>query len=384
MKTMKRDYYEILGVQKSATLEEIKKAYRSQALSHHPDRVPAEKKKEAEEKFKEISEAYGVLSDSQKRAMYDQYGHAGIDQRYTTEDIFRGADFNSIFEGLSDSGFGGGIFEDLFGSAFGGGSSRSRGRRSQKGRNIQYEVDLTLEEAFSGVKKKIRVPRYEYCSTCSGSGAKPGTKTKTCQSCGGRGQIVTSAGFFQMAQTCPHCRGEGQIITQFCTECQGQGRLRVTRNIEVNFPAGVDNNSQLRVRGEGEVGKGGRGDLYLYIHIKENKTFKRDGVDLYMELPVSFVKAALGAEVRVPTLNGHVSMRIPAGTQSDKMFRLKAKGMPSLHGGSGGDQYVRVMIQVPTALSAKQRELLEEYAQISGEDISESESLTEKIKKVFK
>ncbi len=382
---MKKDYYEILGVKKDSTAEQIKKAYRSLALSHHPDRVPAEKKKEAEEQFKEISEAYGVLSDAKKRQMYDQYGHAGIDQRYTTEDIFRGADFSSIFENMGDFGFGGGggIFEDLFGGIFGGSSTSGR-RRSQRGRDLQIEVDLTLQEAFDGVRKKIRVPRYEFCQTCSGSGAKPGSNPKKCNQCAGRGRIVTSTGFFQMQQTCPQCRGEGQVITEFCPKCHGQGRVKVVRQIDVNFPAGVDNNSQLRVRGEGEVGKAGNGDLFIYIHIKDHPVFQRRGNDVLMERPLSFVKAALGGEVSVATLNGKVKMKIPAGTQSGKMFRLKGKGMPDLHGGSRGDQYVRVMIHVPTKLNSQQRKILEDYAKISDEDFSGEGSFADKLKNVFK
>ncbi|MFA5059127.1 MAG: molecular chaperone DnaJ [Candidatus Omnitrophota bacterium] len=381
---MKKDYYEILGAKKSATLDEIKKAYRSLALSHHPDRVPEEKKKEAEEKFKEISEAYAVLSDPQKRAMYDQHGHQGIDQQYTSEDIFKNADFSSIFEGLSDFGLGGGIFDRIFGdSGFDAGSGR-RGRRSRRGRDIQYEVDLTLEEAFTGIKKTIKVPRHENCTHCEGSGAKPGSKPKICPACKGQGQVVVSNGFFRMAQTCSQCGGEGKIISEICLKCQGQGMVKVVRNIEVKFPAGVDNDSQLRVRGEGEAGTSGRGDLYIYIHVKPHEQFQRDHNDLYMELPVSFVKAALGAEVLVPTLNGNVEMKIPSGTQSGKVFRLRGKGMPDLRSGSEGDQYVKLMLQVPTSLTSEQKRLLEEYARVSGEDLGRDESFAEKLKKAFK
>ncbi len=382
---MKKDYYEILGIKKSATLEELKKAYRSLALSHHPDRVPEEKKKEAEEKFKEISEAYAILSDPQKRAMYDQHGHAGIDQKYTSEDIFRNADFSSIFEGLADSGLGGGIFDRIFGD-FGidTGSGGRRGRRARRGRDIQYEVDISLEEAYTGVKKNLKVPRHETCHECDGSGAKPGTKAKTCSACKGQGQVVMSNGFFRMAQTCSQCGGEGKIISEFCPRCQGQGAVRITRNIEVQIPAGVDNDSQLRVRGEGESGVNGRGDLYVFIHVKNHEKFQREGNDLYLELPVSFVKAALGAEVSVATLNGNVKMKIPAGTQSGKTFRLRDKGMPDVHGGARGDQYAKVMIQVPQNLSGEQRKILEEYARVSGEACDRDESFTEKLKKAFK
>ncbi len=309
---MKRDYYEILGVPKEASVQQIKKAYRSLALKHHPDRVEEGKKKEAEEKFKEISEAYGVLSDPQKRQMYDQYGHAGIDQRYTADDIFRGADF---------SGFGdlGDIFSQFFGGGgsgfdfFGGGGGRGGARR---GRDIQYEVDITLEEAFSGVKKKISVPRNEHCKHCGGSGAKPGSPTKTCATCRGQGRVVMSmGGLFQMQQTCQDCGGSGKTITEYCPQCHGRGQVRVTRNIDVTIPAGVDSDSRLRVRGEGEVGAAGPGDLYVYIGVKPHSVFLRKGMDLVMDLPVDFYRAALGGEVEVKTLDGHVSMKVPAGTQ---------------------------------------------------------------------
>ncbi len=378
---MKKDYYEILCVKREATISEIKKSYRKLALSHHPDRVPEEKKKKAEEVFKEISEAYAVLSDPSKRKTYDQFGHAGIDQNYTSDDIFRNADFSSIFQNM---GFGGDAFEDILGGfGFGGRSGRSRG--PQRGQNIQYEVELNLQQAFDGLKQAIKVPRHDFCKTCNGSGAKPGTSPQACSRCQGRGQVVTDSGFFRMAQTCPQCRGEGKVISEFCSTCQGQGVVRVTRKIEVKFPAGVDTGSQLRIQGEGEAGKAGRGDLYIYIRVKNHDTFQREGSDIYINLPLHFVKAALGAEVSVPTLGGNVKMKIPAGTQSGKMFRLKAKGMPDLRGRGSGDQYVRVMLQVPTKLSKDQKKILEEYARVSGEEgLDQSASFSEKLKKVFK
>lgn len=373
---MKKDYYEILGVAKGADADAIKKAYRSLALKFHPDRVPEDQKKEAEEKFKEISEAYGVLSDPQKRQMYDQYGHSGIDQRYTAEDIFKGADFSSIF-GDTDMGD---ILGSFFGDAiFGGG----RSGRPRRGRDIQYEVEISLEEAFSGIKKKIKVPRHENCKTCDGSGAKPGSKSRTCPTCKGQGQVVMSNGFFRMAQTCSACGGQGKVITDHCADCRGQGIVKVTRNIDVNIPAGVDNDTRLRVKGEGEVGSAGPGDLYLYILVKQHPQFERHGKDLQAELAVSFVKAALGGDVSVATLNGKVSMKVPPGTQSGKVFRLKEKGMPDLHGGPVGDLYVKVMLQVPQHLSGEQRKLLEEYARISGEDAGLG-SFADKLKNAFK
>lgn len=381
---MKKDYYEILGVPKTSSLADIKKAYRSLALKYHPDRVGESEKKEAEEKFKEISEAYGVLSDPQKRQMYDQHGHAGIDQNFTAEDIFKGADFSSIFEGgagvnLNDilsQMFGGG--GDIFGSGAGRSSRRSRGR------DIQYETEIALEEAYSGVKKTIKVPRHEHCQSCNGTGAKSPNDLKTCPTCHGQGQVVMSSGFFRMAQTCSACQGRGKVIKNFCPNCSGQGVVRVTRNIEVKIPAGVDSDSQLRIIGEGEVGPAGPGNLYLFIKVLPHEVFKRNDQDLHMDLRVSFIKAALGAEVPVATLNGSVAMKIPAGTQSGKVFRLKGKGMPDPHSHGFGDLYARVMIDVPTKLNAQQKSLLEELARLSGDDVDASESITDKLKKVFK
>jgi molecular chaperone DnaJ len=375
---MKKDYYEILGVAKGTGIPEIKKAYRSLALKHHPDRVPEAEKKVAEEKFKEISEAYGVLSDPQKKQLYDQHGHQGIDQNYTSEDIFRGADFSSVFgDGGGDLGD---ILGRMFGGEFGGGGGRSSGR--SRGRDIQYELEVTLEEAYSGVKKSIRVPRHEFCKQCDGTGAKNGTALKTCPTCRGQGQVMMSSGFFRMAQTCGQCRGTGKIITDACPECSGQGLKRVVRNIDVSIPAGVDNDSQLRVRSEGEVGQGGSGDLYLFIKVIDHKVFKRNHQDLYMDVPVSFAKAALGGDVQVTTLKEAVDMKIPAGTQSGKMFRLKGQGMPAVHGEHYGDLYARVMIEVPVHLNSRQREILEEFSKEMGEN--PKGSFKEKIKKAFK
>jgi molecular chaperone DnaJ len=377
---MKKDYYEILGLKKDASAEEIKKTYRQLAMRHHPDRVAEGEKKQAEEKFKEISEAYGVLSDSKKRATYDQYGHSGIDQNYTSDDIFRGADFSSVFgEGGMDD-----ILGQLFGGSFSFGGGGGRQRRAARGRDIQYEVELTLAEAYAGLKKTIKVPRNEVCRDCQGTGAKGGTALENCSSCGGRGQVMMNSGFFRMAQTCPNCRGAGRVIKESCVPCRGQGHIRVTRNIDVTFPRGLDNDSQMRVRGEGEIGPGGSGDLYLYIRVREDARFRRVSKDLEMDLPVSFVKAALGGEADVPTLSGPVTMKVPAGTESGKVFRLKGKGMPDVHDPENfGDVYVRVMVDVPKKLSGEQRRLLEEFARASGEDAA-GPSIKEKFKKVFK
>jgi molecular chaperone DnaJ len=379
---VKKDYYEILGVERSASVADIKKAYRALALKHHPDRVPENEKKQAEEKFKEISEAYGVLSDPQKRQTYDQFGHQGIDQNYTSEDIFRGADFSSVF---SDAGLGD-ILSRMFGSEFDFfGGAGGRGPRAQRGHDIQYEVELDLQEAYTGLKKSITVPRHEYCKTCDGTGAKSKNAIKTCSTCGGRGQVMMSSGFFRMAQTCPKCQGTGKIITEPCPDCSGRGVVRVTRSIDVTVPAGVDNDSQLRVRGEGEIGPGGPGDLYLFIRVKPHPVYQREGMDLHMDMNVPFAQAALGAEVKIKTLKEEVLMKVPEGTQSGKVFRLRGQGMPDVHSRSHelGDLYVRVMVSVPTHLSGKQRELLEEFAKVSGESVGTS-SFKEKIKKAFR
>jgi molecular chaperone DnaJ len=386
--TTKRDYYEILGVKKSATLDEVKKAYRELALRYHPDRVPHEQKKESEEKFKELSEAYAILSDAQKRALYDQYGHAGIDQKYAQEDIFRGADFSSIFREMSDSGMGGGLFDEIFsdlGFDISGGRGRSRAQgRGRRGRDLEITVDIHLEEAATGVEKTITVPRYEVCETCSGSGAKPGSKKITCPQCKGAGRTVVSNGFFQLAQTCQRCGGEGSTIQTPCPECNGEGRRKVTRNIKVKIPAGVDTGSHLRIRSEGESGTAGRGDLYVIIEVLPHEVFQRHNNDILTEVTVSLTKAILGGELEVPTLEGKVTMKIPPGTQSHKIFRLKEKGIADVHGRAPGDELVRVIVGIPTHLSAQQRRIIEDFARASGEDADSQESLADKIKKAFK
>ncbi|MDD5195826.1 MAG: molecular chaperone DnaJ [Candidatus Omnitrophica bacterium] len=383
----KRDYYEILGVQKNASLDEIKKAYRDLALRFHPDRVPHEQKKEAEEKFKEISESYAVLSDSQKRALYDQYGHAGIDQRYAQEDIFKGADFGSIFKGMGDFGLGGGIFDEIFSDLgfdiFGSGGGHSAGAR-RRGRDLQISASITLEEAVSGLEKTITVPRYETCSTCSGSGAKPGAKKSTCPQCKGAGRTVVSNGFFQLAQTCSRCGGQGSVVQALCPDCRGEGRSKVTRKIKVKIPAGVDNGSNLRIRGEGESGSSSRGDLYVIIEVAPHSVFSRHESDLLTEITVSLSKAILGGEVDVATIDGKVSMKIPAGTQSGKVFRLKGKGLPDLHTRGVGDELVKVNVEIPTRLSSEQRRLIEEFAKLSGESLGPQETFSDRIKKAFK
>ncbi len=369
----KRDYYEVLGAQKSATLDEIKKTYRELALKFHPDRVPHEQKKEAEEKFKDISEAYAVLSDANKRALYDQYGHSGIDQKYAQEDIFRGADFSSVFQDLGDYGLGGGLFDEIFSDLgydfFGGRPSQGSGNSRRRGRDLQISVSITLEEAASGTEKTINVPRYEACSTCSGTGSRPGTRRITCPQCKGSGRTVVSKGFFQLAQTCPRCGGQGSTIQSPCLECRGEGRVKVTRKIKVKIPAGVDNGSNLRVRGEGEAGATAKGDLYVIIEVLPHSLFQRRDNNILTEVNISLSKAVLGGEIIVPTLDGKVDMKIPPGTQSESIFRLRGKGMPDLHGRGIGDTLVRVTVQIPTRLSSEQRRLMEEFSRISGEKI---------------
>ncbi|OQA91989.1 MAG: Chaperone protein DnaJ [Elusimicrobia bacterium ADurb.Bin231] len=378
----KRDYYEILNVSKTATTEEIKKAYRNLALQHHPDRVQADKKKEAEEKFKEISEAYAVLSDQNKRKLYDQYGHAGIDGRYTSEDIFRGADFSGV-----EDIFRGGNVEDIFGdifNIFGGGqfssSRRGRGGGVSRGADLEYHLTINLEEAYSGCEKTINIYHTQTCASCKGSGAKQGTSRKTCPSCRGTGVVRYSRGFFSLQQTCSKCGGSGEIIGTPCPDCSGKGKVKKQSSFTVKVPSGVDTGSTIRVRGKGEAGErgGASGDLYIVIRVLQHKIFERKKNDLFVEVPIGIATAALGGEISVPTLSGNVSMKIPSGTPSDKVFRLNGKGMPSVNTGKYGDEYVRVIIAPPTTLSSRQKELLREFAQTTGEKVDEG-----MFKKIF-
>ncbi|WP_440956259.1 molecular chaperone DnaJ [Methanosarcina sp. Mfa9] len=362
----KRDYYEILGVSKDASADEIKKIYRKLALQYHPDR---NKDAGAEEKFKEISEAYAVLSDSEKRSQYDRFGHAGIDGQYSAEDIFRGADF--------------GGFGDIFEMFFGGGRRGPRGPR--RGSDLQYDLYVTFEEAAFGVRKDIDVPRTENCSVCSGTGAKEGTSPKRCPTCGGTGQVRTTHSTFGMqfvsTTACSTCHGRGQIIEFPCPECGGSGRVRKRRKLTVNVPAGADSGLGLRLSGEGEAGEPGAptGDLYVVIHVMEHRYFKRVDYDVISELSISFPQAALGADVMVETLHGKVKMNIPTGTQTHSVFRLKGKGIQHLHGHGKGDQLVRVVIKTPTKLSKEQKELLEQFEYLGkGKKPADARSKSEK------
>jgi len=361
----KRDYYEILGLKKGASKDEIKDAYRKLALLWHPDRVAPEKKKEAEEKFKEISEAYAVLSDDTKRQQYDQFGHSGIDSRYTTDDIFRNADFSEIFEnfGVGDM-FGDSVFGDIFGA-------RKRGGYRLKGQDLEYHLRISLREAASGKEMPVTISHHELCPTCRGDGIKPGTKKKTCTQCRGSGEVRYAQGFFSISQPCPRCRGTGEIVEFPCAECRGEGRVRKPRKLTVKIPPGVSTGSVLRLKGEGEAGlKGGMsGDLFVVIEVAADPVFRREADDIYCDITVTFAQAALGSEVSVPTLDGDVKMKIPPGTQNGRLFRLKGKGITRLQYNGRGDEYARVSVAVPASLSSKERELLAEFARLRGEKL---------------
>jgi molecular chaperone DnaJ len=365
----KRDYYEALGVSRDATKDQIKDAYRKLALQYHPDRNKAP---EAEERFKEISEAYAVLSDDQKRQQYDTLGRSDFSQQYSQEDIFRNVDFESVFR---DFGFGMN-FGDLFSSFFSSGR-HGYGERQTRGGDIGFEVDVTLEEAYHGTDKEIKVPRTERCDVCSGSGAKPGTSQKTCPRCNGTGQlrVVRNAGFAQFVQVgvCPNCRGRGQVVETPCVECGGSGTVKRTRRITVRIPPGVEEGSQLRLKGEGDSSKEGvHGDLFLMVHTLPHKNFNRQGDDLYYDLELGYAQAALGTETTVPTMDGDVSLNIPPGSQPGQILRLKGKGMPRLNGYGRGNQLVRLKIVVPTQLTKRQKEILEELAKEMGQDVKSS------------
>lgn len=352
----KRDYYEILGVDKDVDKKNLKSAYRKLALKYHPDKNPS---KEAEEKFKEISEAYAVLSDDQKRQMYDQYGHAGIDQQFSSEDIFRGADFSDIFRGM---GFN---FDDIFNQFFGGGGRYQQRSRRYRGADLRIDIQISLENAFKGIKKEITLPRTEQCDVCGGSGAKKGTKPETCPQCKGAGQIKQSRrtpfGMFTQVAPCSSCHGEGSIIKEKCSKCRGSGVVQVRRTITITIPSGVQDGSQLRLQGEGESGPGGTGDLYVIIHEIPHDKFKRNGADLLTDIDVSCIDAILGTKVSVKTINGDSGeLKIPEGTQYGDTFRLKKYGMPYLNSNKQGDLYVKVKIHTPKNISRKAKKILQE------------------------
>ena len=359
----KRDYYEVLGVQKGASDDEIKKAYRKLAKQYHPDLNKDDPT--AAEKFKEVGEAYSVLSDSEKRARYDQFGHAGVDPSYGAG----GGGFGGF--GDFDMGDLGDIFGSFFGGGFGGGQRRGGGPR--KGQDIQQYITLTFEEAAFGCTKKVTVNRSETCDACGGSGAKAGTQPETCPTCHGRGRVSqvqqTPLGQFQTTTTCRACGGSGKLIKEPCQKCGGSGAVRVTKTIDIKIPAGIDDDQTISARGQGEAGiKGGpNGDLFVTVTVKPHRLFRRDGSNVYLEVPITFVQAALGCELDIPTLDGSVKQKIPEGTQNGDQFRFRGKGIPNLRTGSRGDQYVKVNVEVPKNLTSKQREILAQFAEESNE-----------------
>jgi molecular chaperone DnaJ len=371
----KRDCYEVLGVQRTAEPDELKKAYRGLALKYHPDKNPGDKA--AEEKFKELGEAYEILSDPQKRALYDQHGHAAFDRR---AGAYAGGAFHDPFDIFREVFGGGGIFEDLFGGG------RGDSTQPQRGNDLRYDMEIAFEESAHGCEKEITVTKPEVCEVCQGSGAEAGSRIRTCSSCGGRGQIINSRGIFSIAQTCPHCQGAGRVLEKPCTACRGEGRREHSSKIKLRIPAGVDTGSRLRSAGNGEAGfRGGPpGDLYVVLHVQAHALFQRDGDDLLCEVPVSFVQAALGAEIAVPALDGGTSIRIPSGTQPGAMFRLKSKGIKNVQGHGRGDLHVRINVEVPTHLSPAQKAKLQEYADLcNGKESPMSQSFFEKAKKLF-
>jgi molecular chaperone DnaJ len=377
--TRKRDYYEVLGVGRSTSAEEIKRAYRKLAVKFHPDKNPDDP--HAEEKFKELGEAYDVLMDADKRSAYDRFGHSAFEQGggfrggfHDPFDIFR-----EVFGG--GGGIGGGIFETFFGGVAGHGEDR------QRGADLRYDMQITLEEAAFGAEKEIEVRKLDICDKCGGTGAESGSRSINCPVCGGRGQVISSRGFFQVSQTCPPCRGVGHIVEKPCSGCDGEGRLEKPSRIKLKIPAGISDGSRLRSPRNGEAGiRGGpQGDLYVVVHVQEHKVFQREEDNLYCEVPIPFSLATLGGEVPVPTLEGKANLKVPAGTQSGQMFKLRGKGIVHVNGRERGDLLVRVMVEVPTRLNAEQRAKLEEFAELCGEENTPlGKSFFERAKEFFR
>ncbi len=350
----KRCYYEILSVSRNATEEEIKKSYRRLAMQYHPDRNPGDR--DAEERFKEAAEAYEVLSDTQKREIYNQYGHEGL-----SSSGFQGfSGFEDIFSSFGD------IFGDIFGFSNGRGRSRTSARA---GADLRYDLQISFMEAAFGLTKDIEIEKLARCHECGGSGSAPGTSPEVCPRCRGRGQVTQSSGFFSISSICPNCRGQGQIITQPCQNCRGGGREKINKTAQIKIPAGVETGSRLRLRGEGEQGEHGgpNGDLYIFIHVQEHEFFQRSDDDIICRVPISFVQAALGDSIEVPTLTGTEKLKIPRGTQSGKIFRLKGKGIAHLRGFGRGDQIIETIVTIPTNLNRRQEEILKEFNRISNE-----------------
>ena len=384
MATTKRDYYEVLGVGRGAEADEIKKAYRKLAVKFHPDKNAGDKS--AEDKFKELGEAYEVLSNPDKRAAYDRYGHSafthgGMGGGGGMHDPFEV--FREVFGGGRNGG--GGIFEGIFGEAFGqeGGERGGRGR----GSDLRYDLKISFQEAARGVEKEIEISKLQACDTCHGSGAEPGSKVTTCPTCAGHGQVAVTRGFFNIAQTCPKCRGAGQIIEKPCHTCRGEGRVEKDSKIKIKIPAGVEDGTRLRSSGQGEGGvRGGpSGDLYVVLHVEAHELFQREGTDLFCNVPISFALAALGGEIKVPTLEGSALLKIPAGTPSNKVFRLRGKGMPDVHGRGIGDLHVKIYVEVPTRLNVEQRARLQAFAESCDEETHPDEnSFFRKAKDFFR
>jgi molecular chaperone DnaJ len=365
----KRDYYEVLGVVRSATEQEIKSAYRKLAMLHHPDRNPGNS--EAEEKFKECTEAYSVLIDTEKRQRYDQFGHAGVNGGgFSGFDPSQFGDFSDIF---------GDIFSDLFGVGRGG-----RGSRPQRGGDARADLTLTFEEAAFGKKTQVKVRRYETCEQCHGSGSAAGKAPAKCSTCGGHGQVRYQQGFFSIARTCPACQGAGRVISDPCSKCNGETRVMQERSVDVGVPAGVEDGTRIRYQGQGDSGPGGAGDLYVVLHVKPHSFFEREGKDLYCSVPISFSQAALGDDIVIPTLDGEHKLKIPDGTQGGTTFRIRGKGVPGLQSASRGDLFVKVRVQTPSRLNKRQRDLLQELGATSTvENKPEPRSLLDKVKEIF-
>ena len=379
----KRDYYEVLGVPRETDADEIKKAYRKLAVKYHPDKNPGDKA--AEEKFKELGEAYEALSDAQKRAAYDQYGHAAFDPRARAGRASAGGGFHDPFdifrEVFSGGGGGGSIFDEFFGG------SRTDPTQPQRGNDLRYDLEISFEEGAMGCEKEISVTKPERCDVCDGSGSEPGSKTRSCGTCNGRGQVISSRGIFSIAQTCPQCSGAGRMIEKPCKACRGTGRRDRASKITLRIPAGVDTGARLRSSGNGEAGlRGGpAGDLYVVLHLKAHEIFQRDGDDLLCEVPVSFVQATLGTEIEVPTLKEKTTIKIPAGTQPGTLFRLRGKGVKNLQGYGYGDMHVKISVEVPTHLSSTQKAKLQEFAESCDEGVHPiNKGFFEKAKSLFR
>jgi len=374
----KRDYYTVLGLNRDATEEDLKKSYRKLAMKHHPDRNPDDKDSEA--KFKEAKEAYEVLSDPRKRAAYDQFGHAGVDP---SAGMGGGRAGPEGFGGFADA------FGDIFGEIFGQQGRGGRGNGVYRGADLRYNLELSLEDAARGAEVKIRIPAMEECETCHGKGAKPGTEPKQCPTCHGRGEVRVSQGFFSIQQTCPTCHGTGKVIPEPCTACHGAGRVKKHKTLSVKIPPGVDQDDRIRLTGEGEAGLNGGppGDLYVVVNLKPHQVFQREGADLHCEMPISFATAALGGELEIPTLDGHATIKIPAETQTGQTFRLRNKGIRPVRGSVHGDLYCHVAVETPVKLTSRQKELLREFEAINQEDPGKhnprAKGWFEKVKEFF-